>query len=135
MPADPFRRLVLDTVAVIVKKEPNGDTLIELLRVATPGGGMCMPGGGTCIPGGGICMPGGGMCMPGGGTCIPGGGMRIPGGGIAIPGGGMLAFSPSPHLERLYNHKKRHTAMLMKEHCYKEARIYTLPYKLYKKGH
>ena len=33
---DPFRRLILDTVSVIVKKEPNGDSLIELLKVATP---------------------------------------------------------------------------------------------------
>ena len=36
MSADPFRRLILDTVSVIVKKEPNGDALIELLKVATP---------------------------------------------------------------------------------------------------
>ena len=32
---DPFRRLILDTVSVIIEKDPNGDTLVELLRVAT----------------------------------------------------------------------------------------------------
>ena len=33
---DPFRRLILDTVSVVIAKDANGDTLIELLRVATP---------------------------------------------------------------------------------------------------
>eukprot|EP00561_Arcocellulus_cornucervis_P000889 CAMPEP_0185813408 /NCGR_PEP_ID=MMETSP1322-20130828/11511_1 /TAXON_ID=265543 /ORGANISM="Minutocellus polymorphus, Strain RCC2270" /LENGTH=59 /DNA_ID=CAMNT_0028510069 /DNA_START=33 /DNA_END=208 /DNA_ORIENTATION=+ len=33
---DPFRRLILDTVSLIIAKDANGDTLVELLRVATP---------------------------------------------------------------------------------------------------
>lgn len=34
--ADPFRRLILDTVAVAISKPPSASALIELLRIASP---------------------------------------------------------------------------------------------------
>ena len=35
--SDPFRRLFLDQVDIIIKKEPGREVLLTLLQLATPG--------------------------------------------------------------------------------------------------
>jgi len=35
--SDPFRRLFLDQVDIIIKKEPSREVLLTLLQLATPG--------------------------------------------------------------------------------------------------
>jgi len=35
--SDPFRRLFLDQVDIIIKKDPSREVLLTLLQLATPG--------------------------------------------------------------------------------------------------